>query len=205
MLKTNTYFSSSVISMWKQALDHSYTLITLANKWWTSPEYTKENNLILTKTLFCHKLSHWTTWTSIEHVNPHLSIDGTVRRNPYRNQIEYIIAKSIHRKLFLDSRSYGNLSTPTDHKLVKAKINLEWWRLKRQFRKSERLDVNKLRDPEMNQKYRNDLQTRLEVEKQENERPDTTWTRVAKAYKETARDVVAINEFSKTQSSSLIV
>ena len=57
----------------------------------------------------------------------------------------------------------------------------------------------------MNQKYRNDLQTRLEVEKHENERPDTTWTRVAKAYKETARDVVAINEFSKTQSSSLIV
>ena len=94
MLKTNTYFSSSVISMLKQALDTSYTLITLANKWWTSPEYTKENNLILTKTLFCHKLSHRTTWTFIERVNPHLSIDGTVRRNPYRNQIDYIVANT---------------------------------------------------------------------------------------------------------------
>ena len=63
----------------------------------------------------------------------------------------------------------------------------------------------KLRGPEMNQKYCNDLQTRLEAEKQENERPNTTWTRVAKACKETARDVAGIKEFSKTQSSSLIV
>ena len=56
----------------------------------------------------------------------------------------------------------------------------------------------------MSQKYRNDLQTRLEVERQENERPDTTWKRIAKACKETAKDIVGIKEFSKTQSSSLI-
>ena len=56
----------------------------------------------------------------------------------------------------------------------------------------------------MSQKYRNDLQTRLEVERQENERPDTTWKRIAKACKETAKDTVGIKEFSKTQSSSLI-
>ena len=111
-------------------------------------EYTKENNLILTKTLFYDKLDHRTTWTSLERVNPHLGIDGTVRRNSYRIQIDYIFTKFIHRNLFLDSRSHGNLSTTTDHKLVKVKINLEWWRLKRQFKKSGRLDVNKLRDHE---------------------------------------------------------
>ena len=168
-------------------------------------EYTKENNLILTKTLFYHKLGHRTTWTSLERVNPHLSIDGTVRRNSYRKQIDYVFTKSIHRNLFLDSRSHDNLSTTTDHKLIKVKINLEWWRLKRQFKKSGRLDVNKLRDAEMSQKYNNDLQTRPEVERQENERPDTTWKRIAKACKETARDTVVIRELSKTQSSSLIV
>ena len=125
--------------------------------------------------------------------------------NAYRNQIDYIITNSIHRNLFLDLRSHDNLSTITAHKLVKAKINLEWWRLKRQFKKSERLDVNRLRDPKMSQKYCKDLQTRLEVERQENERPDTTWKRIAKACKETARNTVGIKEFSKTQSSSLIV
>ena len=57
----------------------------------------------------------------------------------------------------------------------------------------------------MSQKYNNDLQTRLEMERQENERPDVTWKRIAKAYKETARDTVVIKELSKTQSSSLIL
>ena len=64
--------------------------------------------------------------------------------------------------------------------------------------------MNKLRDPEMSQKYSNDLQTRFEVKIQENEIPDTTWKRITKASKETARDTVGIKEFSKTQSSSLI-
>ena len=51
-------------------------------------EYTKENNLVLTNTLFYHKLGHRTTWTSLQRVTPHISFDGTVRRNPYRNQID---------------------------------------------------------------------------------------------------------------------
>ena len=57
----------------------------------------------------------------------------------------------------------------------------------------------------MSQKYNNDLQTRLEMERQENERPDITWKRIAKACEETARDTAVIKELSKTQSSSLIV
>ena len=36
-------------------------------------EYTKENYLILTNTLFYHKLDHRITWSPLEHVNPHLS------------------------------------------------------------------------------------------------------------------------------------
>ena len=87
----------------------------------------------------------------------------------------------------------------------KQKVTLNGGDLRDNFKKSERLDVNRLRDPEMSQKYRKDLQTRLEVERKENERPDTTWKRIAKACKETARNTVGIKEFSKTQSSSLIV
>ena len=53
-------------------------------------DFAKENELILTKTLFPHKLAHRTTWSSIERVNEHNHSDGTIRRNPYRNQIDYI-------------------------------------------------------------------------------------------------------------------
>ena len=175
MLKTKTYFSSSVTSMRKQALDASYTLIIL-------PNMAKVTSTQMVKI----------SWNTLKKTILYLPT-------------QFSITKSTHRNLFLDSRSHGNLSTTTDHKLVKARINLEWWRLKRQFKKSERLDVNRLRDLEMSQRYRKDLKTRLEVERQENERRDTNWKRIAKTCKETVRNTVGIKQFSKTQSSSLIV
>ena len=89
-------------------------------------QYAKENDLVLTNTIFPHKLSHRTTWTSIERNNNHLSSDGTVRRNPYRNQIDYILTKTLHKKLLLNSRPHSGISTPTDHNLVKTKIKLDW-------------------------------------------------------------------------------
>ena len=89
-------------------------------------QYAKENDLVLTNTIFPHKLSHRTTWTSIERNNNHLSSDGTVRRNPYRNQIDYILTKTLHKKLLLNSRSHSGISTPTDHNPVKTKIKLDW-------------------------------------------------------------------------------
>ena len=54
----------------------------------------------------------------------------------------------------------------------------------------------------MSQKYRNDLQTRLEVQRQENERQDTPWKSIAKAFKETARDAVG---FQRIQQDSVVI
>ena len=82
-------------------------------------DYAKENRLVLINTLFLHKLAHRTTWTSLEHTDQHLHEDGTVRKNPYRNQIDYIVTKLLHRRLVQNSRSYGGISTLTDPKLVK--------------------------------------------------------------------------------------
>ena len=56
-------------------------------------DLSKENNLILTNTLFPHKLTHRTTWTSLERIHDHKHADGTKRRNQYRNQIGYVITK----------------------------------------------------------------------------------------------------------------
>ena len=73
-------------------------------------QYAKENNLVLTNTLFPHKLGHQTTWTSLERIKPHLTHDGTTQHNPYRNQIDYIIIKNMHKVLIKNSRSYGGIS-----------------------------------------------------------------------------------------------
>ena len=81
------------------------------------------NNLCLTNTLFNHKLSHRTTWTSPE------TSDDNNRRNPYRNQIDYIITKNMFRNIVLNSRSYSGIETYTDHNQVKAEIRFEWHRI----------------------------------------------------------------------------
>ena len=47
------------------------------------------NNLILSNTFFKHKLCHITTWESPDFTDKKHT-DGTIRRNPYRNQIDYI-------------------------------------------------------------------------------------------------------------------
>ena len=86
-------------------------------------DYTKENDLVLTNTLFQDKLAHRTTWTCAERINPHNFADGTIRRNPYRNQIDYVMTKLIHKQLIADSRSYSGISTSTDTSLSKHNSN----------------------------------------------------------------------------------
>ena len=56
----------------------------------------------------------------------------------------------------------------------------------------------------MSQKYRNNLQTRLEVETQENETQDTPRKSIAEAFR-LPETLQVFKEYSKTQSSSLIM
>ena len=110
-------------------------------------QYAKENDLVLTNTLVPHKLAHRTTWTSLERVNAHLTHDGTTRRNPYRNRIDYIIIKNMHEVFIKNSISYGGISIQTDHKLVKATLKLDWHRMKQQKLKSVTYNIEKAQRP----------------------------------------------------------
>ena len=56
-------------------------------------EYAKKYDLVLTNTTFNHKICHRTTWTAPQRNADHHHYDGTIRRNPYRNQIDYILTK----------------------------------------------------------------------------------------------------------------
>ena len=71
-------------------------------------ECMKKNNLILTNTLFRHKLSHVSTWEAPERKfinaidengNKKLLLgpDGRPRKNPFRNQIDYIAVRNENR------------------------------------------------------------------------------------------------------------
>ena len=81
-----------------------------------------KNNLYACNTFFKHKLEQINTWTS--------SFIPSRRRNPYRCQIDYIIASKNLRNLNFDSKAINRLLIDTDHKLIlsKFKIEINSWR-----------------------------------------------------------------------------
>ena len=80
-------------------------------------------DLVLTNTLFKHKLSHRTTWTA--PYRSYQTHDGTNRRNPVRNQIFFLIIRNNFKHLVQDSRSYSGTETDSDHKMVLCKIDVD--------------------------------------------------------------------------------
>ena len=75
-------------------------------------------------TIFKHKPSHQRTW--ISPLPPTFP-----RKNPYRNQIDYILLRlNVNSKIF-DSRSFNSNFTRSDHKPVKTKIQIKWTYMKR--------------------------------------------------------------------------
>ena len=95
-------------------------------------EYAKENYMILTNTMFNHKMYHRTTWTAPDRItyNHH---DGNPRRNPYRNQIDYVLIKNTFRRLIYNSRSYGGFETNSDHKAVIMNMKLAWSKMSKEI------------------------------------------------------------------------
>ena len=81
-------------------------------------EFCKLHNLLITNTIFKHKPSHQPTWISL--------LPSTFpRKNPYRNQIDYILSrKNMNSKKF-DSRPFNSNFTRSDRKPVIAKIQIK--------------------------------------------------------------------------------
>ena len=92
--------------------------------WWL-PKVGKGANVTLTNTFFKHKPSHRTTWECPQRKSEHIDTkSGRTRRNPYRNQIDYILIK--YNINIYDSRSYGGMSTKSDHKPVITELEIKW-------------------------------------------------------------------------------
>ena len=90
-------------------------------------EFADMNNLKLTNTFFKHKPAHLSTWQCPQRQQEIMDKNsGTIRRNPYRNQIDYILIRKSNNITVHDSRSFGGFTCNSDHKPVISKINLRW-------------------------------------------------------------------------------
>ena len=87
-----------------------------------------------------------------------------------------------------DSRSYGGIKVPTDHKMVKARCKVEFFRLKTEKHEAG-IDVHRLKDVENQKKYKEAVQNKLQNVK-ENEDLKEKWSNTAKVCLEAAEEVV---------------
>ena len=146
-------------------------------------ETAARNNLILTNTIFQHKLSHRTTWES--PYRKYTMKNGEERRNPHRNQIDYIIVRAEYMKQITNSRSYHHGTTiETDHRLVIAdtKLNLVIHKSRKQNRKH---NIEKLKEEDTQEKYKAEVDKILENTKDASNIQER-WNEIVKANNQAA-------------------
>ena len=119
----------------------------------------ERNKLFLSNTRFNHKKAHRTTWQSPENPEARHK-DGTQRRNPIRNQIDYMIFKQDQMRLVTDARSYSGMLTKSDHRLVVATMKGKTAKFKKPAA-IEKIDFEKLSDPQIKQQYNEKLSVKM--------------------------------------------
>ena len=161
-------------------------------------EFCSRNGLVLTNTKFQHKMAHITTWEAPERKNAK-DRNGELRRNPYRNQIDYIIIRKKNMKIVKDSRSYSNLETKSDHRLVIMKTKLKMIRPHNNIIRKDRIDFGKLKIQDYKEKYQEKVIEMLnESEKSEN--LQERWDRIGEITKESALQTVGKVKSKKRNS-----
>ena len=106
-------------------------------------ELCKLHNLLITNTIFKHKPRHQTTW--ISPLPPTF-----LRKNPYRNQIDYILLRKNANSKIFDSRSFNSNFTRSNHK--PAKIQIKWTYMKRETG-TRSFNLNKLKNTQVPDNY----------------------------------------------------
>ena len=101
-------------------------------------------------------MAHRTTWEAPYRAYKYK--DGTIRKNPIRNQVDYAICRNQHRRFITDARSYSGTTTGTDHRLVIMKTNFQRKKM-RHFKKVEnKLHIQKLNYKEYQKQYQNKVE-----------------------------------------------
>ena len=168
----------------------------------TLAETCMRNEMILCNTQFPHKMAHRTTWEAPMRKIEHKDKNGEIRRNPYRNQIDYIMMWKKHRIFLEDARSCNGIETNTDHRLVKAKLNIKWYKIKTKPNMSK-LNVEKLKNPEQRSEYHKRITEALKGN--EANTPQEKWSNIVKTCINTAEEVVGRKTRSKKSENEEII
>ena len=116
-----------------------------------------ENDLFLANTKFQQKPSQRSTWTS--SYQPYRTKNGEIRKNPIRNQIDYILIDKRHLQFVTDAKSINNIKTETDHNMVIMKVKLQLSKLHRIKKDptTPQINTDNLKKPEYGNSYRQEI------------------------------------------------
>ena len=157
-------------------------------------ELAKSNNLKLTNTFFRHQPAHVTTWECPERNSEIIdSKSGVIRRNPYRNQVDYILVKNRRDIQVTDSRSYGGIKTKSDHKLVMATLQTKWPYSKKPKSNIDQINYEKISDSMKAEEYKN-VAEQLFLNKPAATTNQQRWTNIVECSLTAAKQVFGLKE-----------
>ena len=90
-------------------------------------QFAEEHGLFLTNTKFQHKPSQRSTWRN--SYRPTTTKNGEIRKNPVRNQIDYILIDKRHLRFVTEARSVNNIQCDSDHNLVVMHMTIQLSRI----------------------------------------------------------------------------
>ena len=160
-------------------------------------ELANRNSLALTNTLFKHKFAHRTTWVSNNFKN---------RRNPIRNQIDYIITRISQVKYILDSRSYSGFFIDTDHRLVITKLKVIdkkelFQRTNKNKSKSNAINIENLENKEKKKDFSKMLEDKLKVNLKESN-SNEQWKYITNVMLTTATEILGKKDLKTRKSQN---
>ena len=162
-------------------------------------EFAKTHNLRLTNTFFKHKPSHQTTWESPVRINQHMDANSNEpRRNPYRNQIDYLITRNSDNMNVFNSRSYSNKCAQSDHRPVIADIQVKWKYMKHS-KPNAKLNIELLQNPEYRERY-NEAVSELFANEPAARNNQERWDKIVKVTNQAAVDTVGFQDRNKVIS-----
>ena len=154
-------------------------------------EFAKSHHMKITNTFFKHKPSHLTTWECPQRIQQHMdSATNTIRRNPYRNQIDYVLARKSPNITICNSRSYNGIQTKSDHKMVIATFRIKLRYDKLHKRKSKTINMHKLNDPAVANLYKTNLEQKFNNRERNITSNQSRWIEIVAAIKETTEETI---------------
>ena len=165
-------------------------------------DFASENDLFLTNTKFQHKMSRRTTWTA--PYRPIRMNNGELRRNPIRNQIDYVLINKRYLQFTTNSRSYNKLETDTDHNLVLMNLRTQFYKLDK-----PKTDITPIINKDLlrNQKYADKYKQKV-TEKQGEQvdrefiNNEEKWNNIVETCLEVGKEVLGVKDKKSTHKEN---